>query len=120
MNNLSLFLNFHFLFVHRTKPAVVELKSLQGISRARFSYSNHRHWRETSKVENFSKKIVAQKLSLLRVAGVTVRQGGPNVVLDLDVTYTGEAYLGVSVMKVIYLNKKCDKPDDRTDRNGQI
>ena len=67
-----------------------------------------------------NKKIVAQKLSLLRVAGVTVRQGGPNVVLDLDVTYTGEAYLGVSVMKVIYLNKKCDKPDDRTDRNGQI
>ena len=42
-----------------------------------------------------------QKLPLLlRVTGVTVRQGGPNVVLDLDVTYNGEAYLGVSVMKV--------------------
>ena len=42
-----------------------------------------------------------QKLPLLlRVTCVTVRQGGPNVVLDLDVTYNGEAYLGVSVMKV--------------------
>ena len=42
---------------------------------------------------------------------MTVRQGGPNVVLDLDVTYSGEAYLGVSVMKVIRYNKKCPNND---------
>ena len=33
---------------------------------------------------------------------MTVRQGGQNVVLDLDVTYSDEAYLGVSIMKVIF------------------
>ena len=98
-------------------PPVVELKSLQRISCERFSYSNHGHRRNTSKVywdclrSIQLKKIVAQKLSLLRVTGVTVRQGGPNVVLDLDVTYSGEAYLGVSVMKVIRYNKKCPNDD---------
>ena len=64
-----------------------------------------------------------KKVSLVRVTGVRVRQGGPNVVLDLDVTYNGNAYLGVSVMKVNqYDNKNFDNNhnDDSTDRDGHL
>ena len=40
---------------------------------------------------------------------MTVRQGGPNVVIDLDVTYSGDAYLGVSLMRVSDQDKKMIK-----------
>ena len=42
------------------------------------------------------------------------------MVLDLDVTYSGEAYLGVSIMKVIHYDKICDIDDDYNDEYGHV